>query len=93
MLDMSNYCSHPASASARGVRIFLASNQAWHQDQDHVWLKNYQNVNLDLIWFFKLHNFTVKLREHLNSETRSVNNRRIVLPVIFVELLFKKEFN
>ena len=36
-------------------------------DQPHVWLKNYQNVKLDLIWVDKLHNFTLKLREHWST--------------------------
>ena len=45
----------------RDLGNFLTLIKPNIMDQDHVYLKNYQNVNLDLIWVVKLHNFTLKL--------------------------------
>ena len=50
-----------------GGQGFLCVIKPDTMDQPHVWLKNYQNVNLDLIWVDKLHNFTLKLREHWST--------------------------
>lgn len=57
-------CCASLHLAARG---FLCVINPDTMDQPHVWLKNYQNVNLDLIWVDKLHNFTLKLREHWST--------------------------
>ena len=58
-------------------------------DQDHVYLKNYQNVNLDLIWVFKSHNFTLELHRqrapcHLSHSLVNCTHRLSLLLSHFI---------
>ena len=80
----------------RDLGNFLTPIKPNIMDQNHVYLKNYQNVNLDLIWVFELHNFTLKLPGvYRQKERLSISHMLLWIVVrswVFCNVIYSQKY-